>query len=490
MLVGPRKNNRATDAYYDSVTGGFGEACQVQAGEERRIFLLHKTLAIRASEFFEAALDPRWSDGRPIDMTNEDPFVFAAFVDWLESGRNRFDVWDASKRKEWNVPEAATRVPYGSEIHLLICAYSLGDMLLAPDFRDAVVSELLELKYTALDPVHVDHAYTISRPGSTIRRAMVEFVLSEDCTLSDDLDPREWNLDFLNGRNVRFDELSTQARPGTFKYLCDIHEHDEPWILGSMRLRCGSYAGPGGLPSSCSSVTSVLVGPPGNEIVFHCLGREDYNKFHPRALLYASATDGDELRFPTLNPAAFQIYLRCVYFGMVPGGTPTQSSVGLVEYIDLYHVGFILGSHECRNMAMDAIAVSYLDDHCELPEISDDVIEHAFAISDCIAFQARTKNTDFPGVNNCLLLLTMLAAWHGSRDITKPAFLQLLARVKSNLSARFLREEASFGTRVRETACSRFHELPENGQCCCKEYPMKTWEFVCGRQLKMVLHHR
>lgn len=325
MLAGSRNNNRLTDAYYDRVAGGFDEIFQVQAGKERRIFLLHKTLAIRASEFFEAALDPRWSDARPINMTDEDPFVFAIFVDWLESGCIRFDVWDASKRKEWNVPEAATRVPHGSEIYLLICAYGLGDMLLAPDFRDAVVSELLELKYTALDPVHVDHAYANSRPGSTIRRAMVEFVLSEDCTLSDDLNSHEWNLEFLSDRNA------TQARPRTFKSICDIHEHDEPWILGSRPLRCESYTGPGGLPSSCSSVTSVLVGPPGNEIVFHCLGREDYNKFHPRALLYASSTNGDELQFPSLNPAAFELYLRWVYFGSVPHRYRAETSRELID---------------------------------------------------------------------------------------------------------------------------------------------------------------
>lgn len=163
-------------------TRGFSDAVTVLVGASEVKFIVHKELLAKKSAYFAKATTGVWTEAQTgvFRLVDEHDQIFELFVQWLYSGS--IQVVDATDLQ-----------------YLLICAWSFGDRVQAPGFKNVVINMLFEdwaLYYEGY-PHDCDTAVTVyeaSPPGSALRKLVVDkFAAHPDDnvlnSLTDDLPP-------------------------------------------------------------------------------------------------------------------------------------------------------------------------------------------------------------------------------------------------------------------------------------------------------------
>ena len=197
----------------------------VAVGPEQCEHTVDKDLLCEKSPYFSAATKDCWpvdDEGR-IPLPNDDPAVFALYMQWIYRGRifSRQDMGDTGGNRE--------------EIDLLIEAFVLGEKLQDQECRDAVVDCLVDAVDTPdgqdkrwyPTPGAIDRAYRGTPEGSPLRRLLVDMYFFRGCP--------EWldeasNAEFLRDLARAFlqdrESFATRADHTTAQLAgCSYHGH-------------------------------------------------------------------------------------------------------------------------------------------------------------------------------------------------------------------------------------------------------------------------
>jgi hypothetical protein len=106
----------------------------VGSEDRQKTFHVHKDQLVHKSAYFRTSLESEFVEGRTqqVLLDQDDPDVFDVFVQWIYQGD--YDVQMAIPKEEGGTEDA------WYELHAR--AYSLGNRLIAPDFKKKVVEKL------------------------------------------------------------------------------------------------------------------------------------------------------------------------------------------------------------------------------------------------------------------------------------------------------------------------------------------------------------
>lgn len=161
-----------TRAEYARGIGAFHKTIAVDVGPEKQRFYLHTKLLAEDSEFFKAAIKPRWDmPGREaLDLSDEDPLVFVVFANWLYERGVAIDTGTLNGRDKIDHIDST-----------LIKAYAFAQRRLSPRFHDVVISAFarrLSMRPSeALNPANMSFLFDESSQGSFLRRLMIDYII-------------------------------------------------------------------------------------------------------------------------------------------------------------------------------------------------------------------------------------------------------------------------------------------------------------------------
>ncbi|KAL5113617.1 hypothetical protein ACEQ8H_008510 [Pleosporales sp. CAS-2024a] len=135
-----------------------GEAVAINVGKSDP-FTVHKSVLLQ-SPYFQNALKPEWTsarEGKPIDLSDQDPSTFEEYVQWLYS--HHIDTSTAESVQ-------------------LAKMYALGETLMHVEFQDAVIEALMTIceerdKYPTGEQINIIYEGTM--PNSPARKLLVDF---------------------------------------------------------------------------------------------------------------------------------------------------------------------------------------------------------------------------------------------------------------------------------------------------------------------------
>jgi hypothetical protein len=106
----------------------------VGSEDRKKTFYVHKDHLVSKSAYFGTSLKSEFIEGRTqqVLLDQDDPDVFDVFVQWIYQGD--YDVQKAISKDEGGTEEA------WSKLHMR--AYSLGNRLVAPDFKKKIIEKL------------------------------------------------------------------------------------------------------------------------------------------------------------------------------------------------------------------------------------------------------------------------------------------------------------------------------------------------------------
>ncbi|KAL2063384.1 hypothetical protein VTL71DRAFT_5189 [Oculimacula yallundae] len=156
---------------------------KVLAGPYAETFYINKELICAASKFFETMCEDSPQDGhrRTITLIDIDAEAFAIFSIWLTTGNLSIS----------SVPLSIEAELESAEKHFALwqqlgCCYNLGDRLLRPRFKNAIMDALVNLsKILVMDyntfPIQtaeeLEIVYKTTKPGSELRMLIVDLTI-------------------------------------------------------------------------------------------------------------------------------------------------------------------------------------------------------------------------------------------------------------------------------------------------------------------------
>lgn len=146
-----------------------------------KMFQVHKSVLCQTSRFFQTATKPRWTAQRkkPIDLSEDDPEIFALYVQWLYTG----SVAVKSKRED-NDEDDAEPEKGNVEIRVediscrcLVKCYVLGEKLMDLTYQNVIMELLLTLApvrtgIPSYDTIRI--AYKGTTTNSPLRKLFVD----------------------------------------------------------------------------------------------------------------------------------------------------------------------------------------------------------------------------------------------------------------------------------------------------------------------------
>ncbi|KAM3421107.1 hypothetical protein BST61_g1521 [Cercospora zeina] len=149
-------------------------------GEDAKIFQLHDFLLKEHSEFFKAALNGQWKDGKDknVKLPDDNPEEFDVYAEWLFCGK-------IASGTSKNVKPTKNEV--WSEQDLLSRLYVLGEKLIDDEFCDCTLRALVELSKVTDEHGeryhpgggHVRTVYDGTMQSSPIRKYLVDLYCQE-----------------------------------------------------------------------------------------------------------------------------------------------------------------------------------------------------------------------------------------------------------------------------------------------------------------------
>lgn len=205
----------------------------VGQGSSQKLFLVHKDLVTRHSDFFSAALSKDWKENktRSVTLEEDDPATFEIFSRFLYSGQIFIvaDAGDGSATK----PKTLGAGGYNEEWNRLTQCWCLGDKLLSSSFKDAITdTAIARLLTTKKFPLSMpQEVYQASSGDSGMRRLMRDVVVWrwDDYHLSSRFRPDD-SIEFYVDVAVTMKKVSEAQRSGDPPYAakstCGYHDHN------------------------------------------------------------------------------------------------------------------------------------------------------------------------------------------------------------------------------------------------------------------------
>ncbi|OQO14487.1 hypothetical protein B0A48_01365 [Cryoendolithus antarcticus] len=144
----------------------------VGAAPNQKTYTLHDDIFLLRSVYFASARSQAWSkDGEPIDLTDEDPDVFEAYLRYVYLGEPRLQFEEDS----WFQVHAA----------LYVLADKLGDLKTANFIIDWIAK--CSERSSIPEASEARYVYDHTAEGSHLRRILIDMLLHEwDCQESED----------------------------------------------------------------------------------------------------------------------------------------------------------------------------------------------------------------------------------------------------------------------------------------------------------------
>ncbi|KAF2851136.1 hypothetical protein T440DRAFT_507469 [Plenodomus tracheiphilus IPT5] len=195
LSVQPGENNSDSDSDSDySCTIPAGDDSNMDNGSEvskssetfsDKMFYVHKRVLCQTSGFFQAATKPEWSGQgkKPIDLSDDDPKIFALYVQWLYTGIVAVKTMQEDSDAEASDEEDVERFEKGSDEmddldiskRCLVKCYILGEKLMDAVYRDAIMDILLSICFVEIpDANTIRIAYGGTPVASPLRKLMVD----------------------------------------------------------------------------------------------------------------------------------------------------------------------------------------------------------------------------------------------------------------------------------------------------------------------------
>lgn len=221
----------------------------VGKGEEKKeIICVPKGRLCVVSEFFAKACSDRWKSGRDgiVELENEHSKLFSLFLAWafdgnIENSEDYIVVKDKDEDKESWQDSSEKRHSQ------LIDCYLLGQMLLAPDFQNAVIDLIIKKFNCIVGASHqqICKIYGNTTKGSPLRSSLLHTLIANG-------PPDDHYEDFehpLCEPSRDFEVYLLEYAIYTRRYVVeDLGRHKAPWE----RDRCDYHDHPG-KPSGHSS---------------------------------------------------------------------------------------------------------------------------------------------------------------------------------------------------------------------------------------------
>ncbi|KAI4725118.1 hypothetical protein E4T49_07127 [Aureobasidium sp. EXF-10728] len=142
----------------------------------RQTKLLHRNLLTSISGFFARGLNSgfRESETKVFELVEEDAATFSVFEQWVYKDRLFIKKASASESASFSDAEDDDD---GQEWESLPRLYTLGERLDAPNFKDAVISAIIEkvAETNVVPDTWASYVYQNTVSGNTLRRLIVDF---------------------------------------------------------------------------------------------------------------------------------------------------------------------------------------------------------------------------------------------------------------------------------------------------------------------------
>ncbi|KAI4722334.1 hypothetical protein E4T48_01382 [Aureobasidium sp. EXF-10727] len=142
----------------------------------RQTKLLHRNLLTSISGFFARGLNSgfRESETKVFELEEEDAATFSVFEQWVYKDRLYTKKASASESASFSDAEDDDD---GQEWGFLPRLYTLGERLDAPNFKDAVISAIIEkvAETNVVPDTWASYVYQNTVSGNTLRRLIVDF---------------------------------------------------------------------------------------------------------------------------------------------------------------------------------------------------------------------------------------------------------------------------------------------------------------------------
>ncbi|KAK6435894.1 hypothetical protein LTR95_007921 [Oleoguttula sp. CCFEE 5521] len=200
----------------------FSSPIIVRVGAEKHPFIINKDVLTRSSDYFKTALKECWTppddktEFRTLALKHAEVKTFNIYANWLHSRIVYTQTKDTNKSSDTYI--------------LLGKCYTLGDLLLDPDFRDTIADALCCQVNTVLDGMRYfpnteakQYLYANTAPAAKIRQLCVDlFAGCKNVEILDDEDPPEF-LRAVAGALIAGSAVDHKAIFADCKY----HEHGE-----------------------------------------------------------------------------------------------------------------------------------------------------------------------------------------------------------------------------------------------------------------------
>jgi hypothetical protein len=158
----------------DNGNGDTSSHSSAEDDNQQQIFYVHKKILCKTSIFFQNATKPEWSGPlpRPIDLTDENPRVFQAYLHWLYSQQV------ATETKLGNCCLNADGEQPEMQYDLLGRSYLLGEKLMDSTYQDAVMKAITHTATIGCSfpgDYWVRLAYKRTTASSPLRKILVDF---------------------------------------------------------------------------------------------------------------------------------------------------------------------------------------------------------------------------------------------------------------------------------------------------------------------------
>ncbi|KAH7319406.1 hypothetical protein BKA65DRAFT_569783 [Rhexocercosporidium sp. MPI-PUGE-AT-0058] len=165
----------------------FSAPLKVVVGPNAEEFFINGEVICAQSEFFKAACRDQWQSGRSrvITLVEDDPKLIAIFLTWLATG----DIERCPDFVEVTATPNAEAILVEqnyAQWEQLRCCYNLGDVLLAPAFKNAAMNLLIEASETLLighnmfpcrTIQELETVYETTQKGSGLRKLVVDLAV-------------------------------------------------------------------------------------------------------------------------------------------------------------------------------------------------------------------------------------------------------------------------------------------------------------------------
>lgn len=150
-----------------------------EVGPEKKIFLIHKEFACRASPVFEKAFNSIFEEGRTqiYKLPDVTPGAFGFFSEWIYSQRLSLLNHDFAKKDSWSEEEKANHVHKCLvQDDVLVNLWVMRDRYLVKGLQNHVIGQMMEIRqrcgYLSRQCSHEIYKKTMS--GSPLRRIVVD----------------------------------------------------------------------------------------------------------------------------------------------------------------------------------------------------------------------------------------------------------------------------------------------------------------------------